>query len=147
MERRSFIRIAALGASAGIIAPGIILAGDAGKLISDNKLAGKLYYTKESPGRWEKKAGSHSPIIQTSKGADGDLYVDVITGHPMKAHEHYITKHILLDKDFNFITEKVFDPLKDKQAVSKFEIKPYQGTLYALSVCNLHDSWLTMVEV
>ena len=147
MDRRSFIRIAAVGASAGIIAPEIILAGNAGKGLTGNNMAGGIYYTKESPGRWAKKAGSHSPIIQMSKGADGDLYVDVITGHPMNAHKHYITKHMLFDKDFNFITENVFDPTKDKQAVSKFEIEPYQGTLYALSVCNLHDSWLTMVEV
>lgn len=41
----------------------------------------------------------------------------------------------------------VFDPSKDKQTVSKFENEPYQGILYALSVCNLRDSWLTTTEV
>ena len=142
MDRRSFIRLAVAGSAAGIIAPEIVLAGS--KKISNNPMSGGIFYTKDSPGRWAKKAGPHSPIIQTSSGKGG-LIVDVVTSHPMKGYKHYIVKHMLLDKDFNFIDEKVFDPMKDSP-VSQFTLKSHSGPIYALSVCNLHDSWLSVAE-
>lgn len=145
MDRRSFIRIAAAGSAVGIIAPEIVLAGKAGSIMNNN-MAGGIFYTKDNPGRWAKKAGAHSPIIQTSAGKNG-LSVDVITGHPMKPGVHWIVKHMLLDQDFNFIAEKIFDPSKDKAAKSHFDLGKHSGALYALSVCNLHDSWLSVVEV
>jgi len=145
MDRRSFIRLAVAGSAAGIIAPQMVLAGGMGHKISSNPMAGGLYYTKDSPGRWAKKAGPHSPNIQVSKSAGG-IIVDVVTSHPMKGHEHYIVKHMLLDKDFKFMDEKVFDPMKDSP-VSQFTLKSHSGPIYALSVCNLHDSWLSIAEV
>ena len=141
MDRRSFIRISLAGASTGIIAPQMVLAGSMGK-ISHDKMAGGVYYTKESPGRWSKKAGSHSPILEKS-----DKGMRVVTGHPMKPGEHWIIKHVLLDKNFQFIAENIFNPEKDKAAISSFELSGQQGVIYALSVCNLHDSWLSMIEV
>ncbi len=75
-----------------------------------------------------------------------EIIVDVVTSHPMKGFKHYIVKHMLLDKDFNFIDEKVFDPMKDS-AESQFTLKSNSGPVYALSVCNLHDSWLSVAEV
>ncbi|MCK4743077.1 MAG: hypothetical protein KAT25_04595 [Sulfuriflexus sp.] len=143
MDRRSFIRLAVAGSAAGIIAPEIVLAGS--KKISSNPMSGGIFYTKDSPGRWAKKAGPHSPVIQTSK-SKGGIIVDVVTSHPMKGYKHYIVKHMLLDKDFNFIDEKVFDPMKDSP-VSQFTLKSHSGPIYALSVCNLHDSWLSVAEV
>jgi len=140
MDRRSFIRLAVAGSAAGIIAPEIVLAGS--KKISSDPMSGGVFYTKDSPGRWAKKAGPHSPIIQTSGST-----IDVVTSHPMNGYKHYIVKHMLLDKDFNFIDEKVFDPTKDKTAESQFTLKSYSGPIYALSVCNLHDSWLTVAEI
>lgn len=142
MDRRSFIRIGIGGAAASIIAPKIILASSLGDKISKNEMAGGLFYTKDSAGRWAKKAGSHSPIIE--KTYDG---VRVITGHPMKPNKHWIVKHLLLDSDFNFIAENVFDPNKDKSPVSDFELSGQKGAVYALSVCNLHDTWLAVTEV
>ena len=142
MDRRSFIRIGMAGAATGIIAPKIVLAGSMGNKISNNSMAGGLYYTKESPGRWAKKAGSHSPILEKT-----DSGVRVVTGHPMKANQHWIVKHILLDSDFKFITENIFDPNKHKAAISNFSLSGQSGAVYALSVCNLHDSWLTVLEV
>jgi len=142
MDRRSFIRLAVAGSAAGIIAPELVLAGS--KKISSDPMSGGVFYTKDSPGRWAKKAGPHSPIIQTSSGKGG-LVVDVVTSHPMKGFKHYIVKHMLLDKDFNFIDEKVFDPMKDSP-VSQFTLKSHSGPIYALSVCNLHDSWLSIAE-
>jgi len=141
MDRRSFIRISMAGAATGIIVPEIVIADAMGK-ISNNKMAGGLYYTKESPGRWRKKAGSHSPILEkTDKG------LRVVTGHPMQPNKHWIIKHVVLDKDFNFIAENIFNPEKDKAAISTFELSDQKGAVYALSVCNLHDSWLSMIEV
>lgn len=142
MQRRSFIRIATVGAATGIIAPELVLAGPMGSKISDNNMAGGVFYTKESPGRWAKKAGSHSPIIEKTDGG-----VRVVTGHPMKPNDHWIIKHVLLDKDFKFIAENMFNPNKDKAAVSKFSLSGQTGVVYALSVCNIHDSWLTMLEI
>jgi superoxide reductase len=131
-----------VGAATGIIAPKIVLAGPLGEKISSNKMAGGLYYTMESPGRWASKAGSHSPIIE--KTASG---VQVVTSHPMDPGEHWIIKHIVLDKDFKFIAENIFDPTKQKAPISEFNLSGQTGAIYALSVCNLHDSWLTVLEV
>lgn len=144
MDRRVFIRLGMVGAATGIIAPKIVLAGPLGDKISSNanKMAGGLFYTKESPGRWASKAGSHSPIIE--KTASG---VQVVTSHPMDSGKHWIVKHILLDQDFKFIAENIFDPTKQKAAVSDFSLSGQSGSIYALSVCNLHDSWLTVLEV
>jgi len=145
MDRRSFIRIGVAGAATGIIAPQIVLAGPLKKKMSAGNMAGGVFYTKEAPGRWKKKAGAHSPIITKT-----DAGVQVVTGHPMKANDHWIIKHVLLDSDFNFIAQNMFNPSKDKAAISDFSFSDrpgYSGAVYALSVCNKHDSWLSVLEV
>ena len=142
MDRRSFIRIGIVGAATGIIAPQSVLAGSLSQKINSSNMAGGVFYTKESPGRWAKKAGAHSPIIEKV-----DSGVRVVTGHPMKPNDHWIIKHVLLNEDFNFISENMFDPSKDKAAISKFSLPDNTDVVYALSVCNKHDSWLTMLEV
>jgi len=142
MKRRSFIRIGMAGAATGIIAPAGVLASSVGQKISNNNMAGGVYYTKESPGRWSKKAGAHSPVMEKT-----DAGIHVVTGHPMNKGEHWIVKHVLLDNDFNFISENIFDPGKDKAPISDFRLSGQVGVVYALSVCNLHDSWLTMLEL
>lgn len=142
MDRRSFIRIGMVGAATGIIAPNIVLASSSANKISKNKMAGGLYYTKDSPGRWAKKAGSHSPLlIKTDSG------LQVVTSHPMKQNKHWIVKHILLNEDFKFIDEHMFDPKKDKAAISMFSLPEKSNVVYALSVCNKHDSWLSVLEI
>ena len=141
MDRRLFIRLGMAGAATGIIAPKIVLAGPLGEQISKNKMAGGLFYTMESPGRWAKKAGSHSPLIE--KTADG---VQVVTSHPMDPGKHWIIKHVILDNDFKFIAENIFDPTTQKAPISEFKLSGQSGAIYALSVCNLHDTWLTVLE-
>jgi len=145
MDRRSFIRLAVAGSATGIIAPQVVLGAAHGGPLKGN-MAGGIFYTKESPGRWAKKAGPHLPSISKSSGKGGTI-IDVVTGHPMKKFDHYIVKHMILDKDFNFMTEHFFNPLTDKAATSQFNVKDYSGALYALSVCNKHDSWLNVIEV
>ena len=141
MDRRSFIRISMAGAATGIIAPKVVLAGALNNKISSNNMSGGLYYTKDSPGRWKKKAGSHSPILERTNSG-----IKVVTGHPMKPNEHWIVKHVLLDENFNFINQTLFNPAKDKAAISNFTLSGQTGAVYALSVCNLHDSWLSVLE-
>lgn len=142
MDRRSFIRITATGAATSIIAPKIVLAGALNNKISHNNMAGGLYYTKDSPGRWKKKAGSHAPVLEKT-----DSGIQVITAHPMQPNNHWIVKHVLLDKNFNFLDQKIFNPHNDTAAISNFKIDHYDEAVYALSVCNLHDSWLSVLEV
>jgi len=141
MDRRSFIRLSTVGAVAagasGIIAPTSVLASS-----SHASMAGGMYYTKDAPGRWSKKVGGHLPLVAVS-----GKNIEVTTPHAMKAHGHYIVKHMILNEKFDFIDEKVFDPTKDKRAVSEYSLDGYNGRVHVLSVCNLHDTWLNIVEV
>ena len=140
MDRRHFIRFGLVGIGAGIVAPQITLAA------AKANVAGGIYYTKDAPGRWSKKVSGHLPHLQLQKNG-ANAIIEVATGHEMKGYEHYIVKHILLDKDFKFIAEHMFIPNKDKQALSKFTVTGYTGPLHALSVCNKHDTWLNTIEV
>jgi superoxide reductase len=143
MNRRLFIQMATTGAAAGILLPGTAVAKSSKSVLDNSSMAGGLYFTKEAPGRWIKKAGSHSPIVTKS-----DAGIRVLTGHPMIEGKHWIIKHILLDADFKFISENIFDPAKDKAASSIFDLNSDQkGQFYALSVCNKHDTWVSSIEV
>lgn len=104
-------------------------------------LAGSLYYTKKKPGRWKNIVASHIPIIEIKPD-----FLEVTTPHEMKGFEHFILKHIILDKTFNIISEKKFDPSKDLP-YSKHNISGYSESLYVLSICNLHDTWLEHVKL
>lgn len=75
------------------------------------------------------------------------MNVKVVTEHEMKGYEHYIVKHVLLDKDFKFIAEHLFDPGEESLPLSVFTLKNHAGTLYALGLCNKHDLWLNSSEV
>lgn len=141
MDRRHFIRLVATGSSAAVIAPRSLLAA-----IPEQGLAGSVYYTADAPGRWAGKAKTHLPVIEINRSG-GNATVQIVTPHEMKAYEHYIVKHVLFDKQFRFLNEKIFDPTKDTSPVSAFPLGDYRGPVYALSVCNLHDSWLSSAEV
>ena len=142
MDRRNFIRLATAGSTIGIIAPKTILASSSPSVVG----AGGLFYTKDAPGRWSAKVGSHLPDIDVSKSG-GETSLQIVTPHGMEGYDHYIVKHLLLDKDFKFIDEKMFDPMKEKLPVSNFVLGNYQGVVNVLSVCNEHDSWLNTIEV
>ena len=161
MDRLTFIRKSFWGLSAGVVVPNLILAAcsssdsTAGviqtnlpaKSLKDDPKAGGLYYTQEASGRWSEKASGHSPQVEAQKVSDKALKIQVVTSHPMDGYSHYIVKHQLLDGDFNFLTEKVFDPAQDKDPMSEFMLQDYSGPLYALSYCNLHDVWISAIEV
>ena len=145
MDRRKFIESAALGVSAGVILPTAALAS---KEICDTPIigAGGLFYTKDAPGRWDKKVGGHLPSAEILSEGD-EIRVKVITSHPMDGYNHYIVKHMLLNQDFEFIAEHMFDPTKDAVPVSEFTLGQYTGRLHVVSMCNKHDVWLNHIDV
>lgn len=142
MDRRNFIQCSLLSVGAGVAAPQSVLAGSGDKA----SMAGGVFYTKEAPGRWSKKVGGHLPNIELEK-TDGIVKVQVATAHEMNGYEHYIVKHVLLDQNYKFIDEYMFNPEKEKLPVSTFILQEYSGPLYALSLCNKHDLWLNGIEV
>ena len=109
--------------------------------LSSGPLAGSIYYTKKKHGRWKSLVTSHLPIIEIKSN-----YLEIITPHEMRGFEHFILKHVVLDKSFKIISEKIFDPSKDR-AYSKHDISGYSDSLFVLSVCNLHDTWLEPVKI
>lgn len=142
MERRDFIRLSVASAGASLAAPAIVFAAEEKPVPP----AADIYYTKENQGRWAGKAATHLPTIEISKTA-GETSVKIVTPHEMKGYEHYIVKHVLLDKDYKFINEHLFDPTKDSIAQSTFVLQNYSGPIYALSLCNKHDLWISSYVV
>ncbi|MCG6865385.1 MAG: hypothetical protein LJE58_08135 [Thiogranum sp.] len=141
MDRRHFIRFGIAGIGGTVVTPGLVLAGAA-----ESPMAGGVYHTADAPGRWSKKVLSHLPNIEVAKQAQATT-VEVFTRHTIEGYQHYIVKHMVLDKDFQFVDEHMFDPLKEKEARSQFSLGEYSGTIYVLSVCNQHDTWLNVAEV
>lgn len=138
MNRRALLKLSLLGVSGAALPTLVSAKGSTG-----HHMAGGLYYTKEHPGRWSKKVAGHMPVIEKMAGSK----IKVTTGHEMKAHKHYIVKHMILDQDYRFISENMFDPTKDKVAVSTFDLGAYKGKVIVLSVCNKHDTWLDTTMV
>ncbi len=142
MERRDFMRLSAAGAAVGLVASNLAQA----ETVKQITPPGDVFYTKDAQGRWTGKAATHLPVIEVSK-ADGKTTVKITTPHEVKGYEHYIVKHVLLDKDYKFLNERLFDPTKDAVAISEFNLAGYSGAVYALSLCNKHDLWLSSAEV
>ncbi len=139
MNRRNFMRLGLAGAG--------LITLNATPLLAETKQtqlvgAGGLFYTKENAGRWKGKDATHLPSVEIEKST-----VKVTTAHEMNGFEHYIVKHVLLDKNYKFLDEHFFNPTVDKVAQSTFTLPNYSGTLYVLSLCNKHDLWLATAEV
>lgn len=141
MQRRNFIQLGLTGAVAGFFLPELALAKN-----NQTDMAGGVFYTKQNPGRWHKKVAGHLPkikIVQKYK----KLTVQVVTAHGMEGFKHYIVKHVLLDQNFNFLAENMFNPKQDKIPASTFTLDNYTGLLYVLSMCNKHDVWLNSAKI
>lgn len=141
MERRNFFKLSGVGFAASLLYPNLVLAKNA-KLSPVND----IYYTKEFPGRWKDKIAGHLPSIGIEKSG-AKITIKIVTSHEMKGCEHYIVKHVLLDKNYKFIDEHPFIPEKDNAAISTFTLDNYSGAIYALSLCNKHDLWLNSASV
>ncbi|MCL6271119.1 hypothetical protein M3P05_14430 [Sansalvadorimonas sp. 2012CJ34-2] len=142
MNRRNLLKAGLAGSAAGLIYLPSTVRGD----IPATELAGKIYFTEANPGRWSHKAQTHLPRISTARTGD-NLKITVTTPHEMKPWEHYIVKHQLLDKNFNLLFDRIFNPEKDTIPVSEFILGTYSGSLYALSMCNKHDVWLGEITI
>ncbi len=141
MNRRNFVGWLSAGTAAAVIAPKIATAaGDC------RAMAGGVFHTKENPGRWAKKIGGHLPQLEIARHAGG-VRLKVLTAHEMRGFEHYIVKHVVLNRDYRFLAEKMFQPQKDEVPLSEFELGNYQGRVHVLSVCNKHDTWLNQIDI
>lgn len=142
MNRRHFLQTGLAGVTLSTLAAPLVQADTA-----EASPEGSVYYTKAKPGRWAKKAEGHLPRIEITKTETG-VTVKTTTPHEMKGYEHYIIKHVLLDAQFGFIEEKLFDPTRDAVPVSEFTVTAPKGNrLYVLSLCNLHDVWLASADI
>ena len=139
MERRKFLKLSIVGSAASVMVPACNNADVPG--YSKSQLAGSVFYTAESPGRWSGKEGGHVPTIEVSGSK-----VQITTAHEMNEYEHYIVKHILLDQDLGFVHETMFNPETDSP-ISEYDLGSLQTRIYALSICNKHDAWLNVLEL
>lgn len=140
LNRRLFIGGGLVGATSPVLLHAVpAAAAGAGDALSS--LSGSLFYTSEAPGRWAGKEDGHAPMIERSANM-----IEITTGHEMDGYHHYIVKHALLDADMNFVAETMFDPEKDSP-ISEHSIKGLSGPLYALSLCNKHDLWVTAFNI
>lgn len=108
-------------AGAGSIAPASVFAGS----VKDSRTAGGIYHTKDALGRWSEKIAGHVPNIEVNK-TNGKVVVKVVTAHGMNGYDHYIVKHVLLDKDYNFLMN-IYLTLYKK--VSRYQHIYWMGTL------------------
>ena len=140
MDRRAALQLGFAGAVGSLfISRGVLAAGPSA--VFSSRAAGGVFYTKERPGRWAKKVGGHLPTIDR----EGNK-IEVTTGHPMKGFQHYIVKHMVLDDNFEFVAEKMFDPTKDSP-VSTHDISKLREIVYVASMCNVHDVWLNSLQL
>jgi superoxide reductase len=124
----------------------LVLSGAAvlsGKALAQSatKFPAGLIYTKDDPGRWAGKEGSHAPKA-TVDGAT----VKISNTHTM-SEKHYIVKHVLLTPEGKFLGEKTFFPT-DPAAESTYALPAgFKGALWAASFCNIHDLWVTEFKI
>jgi superoxide reductase len=142
MKRRSLLQLCAAATAARAIpadAEALVMIG--------GPMAGSVYFTRDAPGIWFSEIERHLPEIKTEAAPGGTVSVTVSTPHPMEGCRHYILKHKLLDARFRLLSQKTFEP--DGAAPVSRHVLPagYQGPIYAVSVCNLHDLWIEGVMI
>ena len=134
IERRDFLKGSAVAVSALALGVGQNVMASEGASFTG------IVYTKDNPGKWEKKVGSHAPEVNVEGGK-----VMVKTNHPM-SDAHFIVRHTLVLADGTVVGAATFTG-KD-QPESSYDLPAgYKGKIYATSFCNLHDFWLTEASV
>jgi superoxide reductase len=134
IERRDFLKGSAVAVSA------LALGVGSNAFASEGAMYSGIVYTKDNPGQWSAKVGSHAPEVKVEGGK-----VMVKTSHPM-SEAHFIVRHTLVLADGTVVGAATFTP-KDKPASSYDLPAGYKGKVYATSFCNLHDFWLTETAV
>ncbi len=133
-DRRVFLKTSAVAVSA------LALSKTRSSFASEGCTFSGIIYSKDNPGRWVKKVGSHAPVMTFH----GDK-VQLETKHSM-SDVHFIVRHTLVLADGTVVGGKTFTP-KDKPISTYSLPKGYKGDLYATSFCNLHDFWLTKTVI
>ena len=153
-ERREFLKLVAAGPAGALLVPLFAETGR-GTLAADvecaaevlGKLPQNIIYTRQNPGVWKGKEGSHIPAVQVKK-TDAGLTVTLTNKHPM-SDEHYIVRHTVVGECGTVLGAKTFS-WKDQPA-STHEIKVAADGkvphVYVLSYCNLHDLWVLHTEL
>jgi superoxide reductase len=145
-ERRDFLKQLAVVPAGAMLIP--MLTASAEEAACAESVIGKLpenvIYTKEHPGVWKGKEGSHVPTVQVEKGAGG-LTLKVENKHGM-AEDHYIVRHSVVSEKGEVLGAKTFS-YKDKP-VSTHEVKATAGEhVFVLAFCNKHDLWIAHVKL
>ncbi|MDM8569585.1 desulfoferrodoxin family protein [Thiotrichales bacterium HSG1] len=133
-NRRNFLKTSL------VISTGIVTTNTIPAFASTKSFPNGIIYTKDNPGKWEKKVAGHIPIITI----DGKQ-VTIETKHGM-SEKHYIVKHTVVSGNGEVLGEKIFYPT-DKNAVSVFKLEEKHTVLYATSFCNKHDLWVAEFSI
>ncbi len=153
-ERREFLKLLAAGPAAGILLPLLRETGPntfAAEVEHAAEILGhipeNIIYTKDRPGVWKGKDGSHVPLVGATKAGDA-LTLTVETKHGM-SEAHYIVRHVVVTEAGEVLGAKTFS-WKDKP-VSTYEIKSDaigdNKHVLVTSFCNLHDLWVAHTEL
>lgn len=133
-DRRDFLKTSAAAASV------LALSSASSVFASSDAMYTNIVYTKDNPGKWAKKVGSHAPEVVVADGK-----VSVATKHPM-SEKHFIVRHTLVLADGTVVGGQVFTATDKPE--SSYELPAgYTGKVFATSFCNLHDFWLTEVTI
>jgi superoxide reductase len=133
-DRRNFLKTTAAAAA-------VVLFGTRKQAgAADCEQFSGIVYTADNPGMWEKKVGSHAPVVAVENGN-----VTVTTRHGM-SEVHFIVRHTLVLADGTVVGTKNFTPTDEAQSTYVLP-DGYKGNIYATSFCNLHDFWLTKTAV
>jgi len=146
MDKRSFLRLTLAGGGLSLIVPKGVYAAMMDSSLK-SKLAGGVFNTEDALGRWNKGTATHH-LAQIEKSATGGkTSLHVASAHPMDGLDHFIVKHELLNRDLKFMQEHLYKPTVDKKPEFTFDVGDYHGALYVMTVCNVHDIWINMIEV
>ncbi len=99
-----------------------------------------LIFTKEHPGAWAGKEGTHVPVAKVEGGM-----LTVTTPHVM-TEAHYIVSHTVVLEDGKFLGRKTFTP-KDMPVSTHALPAGYKGKVTVTSTCNQHDFWASSITV
>ncbi|MBU0480455.1 MAG: twin-arginine translocation signal domain-containing protein [Proteobacteria bacterium] len=130
-DRRDFLKATA-AVTAGIVTSRVVPALAYG----GSSFPAGVVYTKDNPGKWAGKVGSHAPVV-TINGRK----VTIETKHPM-SEAHFIVRHTLVSSTGEVLGDATFTGT-DKKALSEYEVPAGHSDLYATSFCNQHDFWVT----
>jgi len=97
-DRRDFLK------KSIFLTAGMAVAKSATAFASPGGFPSGVVYTKDNPGKWAKKVGSHAPEVKVE-----GKKVTLTTKHPM-SEKHYIVRHTLVAADGTVLGSKTFYP-------------------------------------